>query len=66
MAKKAFEKSGKDVESKRMKEGSKREEAFDLKQARGYKCGGKVKMASGGVARGTGIAVKGKRFTRNG
>jgi len=35
-----FEKSGKDIEKKGMREGSKREEAFDKKQ---MKCGGKVK-----------------------
>lgn len=41
-----FEKSAKDKESKGMKEGSKKEEAFDKKQ--NFKCGGKVKMARGG------------------
>ena len=35
-----FEKSKKDKEPKGMKEGSKKEEAFDAKQ---MKCGGKVK-----------------------
>ena len=36
----AFEKSAKDKEPKSMKEGSKKEEAFDKKQ---FKCGGKAK-----------------------
>ena len=40
---KPFEKSKRDVEPKGMKEGSKKEEAFDRRQAKGYKCGGKVK-----------------------
>ncbi len=35
-----FEKSKKDVEPKGMREGSKKEEAFDKKQ---FKCGGKAK-----------------------
>ena len=39
-----FEKSGKDVEKKSMKEGSKKEEAFDRKQMMGMK-----KMAEGGM-----------------
>jgi hypothetical protein len=39
---KQFERSKKDVEPKGMKEGSKREEALDRKQA-GYKSGGMVK-----------------------
>lgn len=50
MAKKpfAFEKSSKDKEPKGMKEGSKKEEALDKKQA--LKCGGKVmKKAAGGM-----------------
>ena len=51
----AFEKSKKDVEPKGMKEGSKKEEAFDAKQAKGMKCGGGVKK----MARGGGVAVKG-------
>jgi len=58
-----FEKSGKDVEVKgKGKEGSKKEEAFDKKQAKGYACGGKVKMTSGGSVRGAGIAQRGKGF----
>jgi len=39
-----FEKSGKDIEKKSMKEGSKKEEAFDRKQMMGMK-----KMAEGGM-----------------
>jgi len=59
-----FEKSKADKESKKNgKEGSKKEEAFDKKQAPGMKCGGKVKkMAEGGIVRGTGCATKGKKF----
>lgn len=61
-----FEKSGKDKEVKgKGKEGSKKEEAFDAKQAKaaGYKCGGKVKkMATGGSVRGTGAAQRGIGF----
>lgn len=37
-----FEKSKKDVERKGMKEGSKREEAFDRKQVQKLACGGVV------------------------
>lgn len=65
MAKKPnpFEKSKKDVERKgKGAEGSKKEEAFDKMQ----KTGGKMKgYATGGIMRGAGIAVKGKRFTRS-
>ena len=43
-----FEKSGKDVEKKGMKEGSKADMALDAKQM-GMKKGGCVKMAVGGV-----------------
>jgi hypothetical protein len=43
MTMKAFEKSGKDVDPKGMKEGSKADKALDLKQMRGMKKGGKVK-----------------------
>ena len=45
MAKFPFEKSKKDKEPKGMKEGSKKEEALDRKQAKGMpsKCGGAVK-----------------------
>ena len=45
MAKLPFEKSKKDKEVKgKGKEGSKREEAFDVKQKKipGFKCGGKI------------------------
>lgn len=52
-----FEKSKKDVEKgSKGKEGSKKEEAFDKKQAPGMKCGGKVKK----FAKGGGIEVRGK------
>jgi hypothetical protein len=63
-----FEKSPKDKEPKgKGKEGSKQEEAWDKKQAKGMKCGGKVAgKAGGGIMRGTGAAVKGKKFTRAG
>jgi len=52
MAKKkaSFEKSGKDVEKKGMKEGSKADMALDKKQM-GMKKGGCVKMATGGIAK---------------
>jgi hypothetical protein len=50
----AFEKSAKDKEPKGMKEGSKKEEAFDKSQ--GMKCGGKVKK----MAKGGGIESRGK------
>ena len=40
---KGFEQSKKDKEPKGMKEGSKKEEAFDRKQAKGFKCGGMAK-----------------------
>jgi len=59
----AFEKSGKDVEKKGMKEGSKADMALDKKQM-GMKKGGMTKMAGGGLAAGhksaDGIASKGK------
>jgi hypothetical protein len=59
-----FEKSGKDVEKKGMKEGSKADMALDKKQMMGMKKGGMPmkKMASGGSAssRADGIATKGK------
>ena len=60
-----FEKSGKDMETKRKgKEGSKKEEAFDKSQM-GMKRGGATKkMAAGGLSSGhksaDGIASKGK------
>lgn len=73
MTMKQFERSSKDVEKKGVKEGSKEDMARDraqLKAAnkeRGMKKGGKAKCyAEGGIMRGTGIAVKGKKFTRNG
>jgi hypothetical protein len=55
----AFEKSGKDVEKRGMKEGSKADMAMDKKQMMGMKKGG---MASGGSAssRADGVATKGK------
>jgi hypothetical protein len=57
-----FEKSAKDKEKKGgPKEGSKKEEAMDVAQM-GYKRGGTVKCASGGMMRGTGAATKGKKF----
>ena len=36
------------------------------KTTRKYKCGGKVKKAKGGIARGGGAAKRGLRFTKNG
>jgi len=60
----AFEKSGKDVEKKGMKEGSKADMALDKKQMMGMKKGGVSKMAGGGLSAGhksaDGIASKGK------
>jgi hypothetical protein len=55
----AFEKSGKDVEKRGMKEGSKADMALDKKQMMGMKKGG---MAAGGSAssRADGIASRGK------
>jgi hypothetical protein len=56
-----FEKSGKDVEKKGMKEGSKADMALDKKQMMGMKKGGMTKMATGGFVRAAdGIASKGK------
>jgi len=64
MAKKkgAFEKSGKDVEKKGVKEGSKADMAMDKKQMMMKKGGATKKMASGGSAsaRADGVATKGK------
>ena len=59
---KMFEKSGKDVEKKGMKEGSKADMALDKKQMMGMKKGGMKKMAAGGSAssRADGVATKGK------
>jgi hypothetical protein len=58
----AFEKSGKDVEKKGVKEGSKADMAMDKKQMMMKKGGATKKMASGGSAssRADGIAQKGK------
>ena len=58
----AFEKSGKDVEKKGMKEGSKADMAMDKKQMMMKKGGTAKKMASGGSAsaRADGVAQKGK------
>jgi hypothetical protein len=58
----AFEKSGKDVEKKGVKEGSKADMAMDKKQMMMKKGGAAKKMASGGSAssRADGIAKKGK------
>ena len=55
-----FEASGKDVEKKGMKEGSKADMASDKKQMMGMKKGGMKKMAAGGMAKGGGIESKGK------
>jgi len=57
-----FEKSGKDVEKKGMKEGSKADMMLDKKQMMGMKKGGMKKMAAGGSAssRADGVATKGK------
>jgi hypothetical protein len=73
MTKAQFERSKFDVEKKGVKEGSKEDMARDRAQmkaankAKGMKCGGKAKgYAEGGIMRGTGAAVKGKKFTRNG
>ena len=57
----AFEKSGKDVEKKGVKEGSKADMAMDKKQMMGMKKGGMKKMAAGGfTSSADGIASKGK------
>jgi hypothetical protein len=45
-----FEKSGKDVEKKGMKEGSKADMALDKMQMMGMKKGGMKKMAAGGMS----------------
>jgi len=44
-----FEKSGKDVEKKGVKEGSKKDMAMDKMQMMGMKKGGMKKMATGGI-----------------
>jgi hypothetical protein len=55
-----FEKSGKDVEKKGMKEGSKADMALDKKQMM-MKKGGMAKMATGGFVRAAdGVASRGK------
>jgi hypothetical protein len=58
----AFEKSGKDVEKKGMKEGSKADMALDKKQMMMKKGGAAKKMNMGGMgyAKGGGIESKGK------
>jgi hypothetical protein len=57
----AFEKSGKDVEKKGMKEGSKADMALDKKQMMMKKGGAAKKMAAGGfTSSADGIASKGK------
>jgi hypothetical protein len=58
----AFEKSGKDVEMKGVKEGSPKDRAMDKKQMAMKKGGAAKKMASGGSAsaRADGVATKGK------
>ena len=56
-----FEKSGKDVEKKGMKEGSKADMALDKKQMMMKKGGATKKMATGGFVRAAdGVASKGK------
>jgi len=58
-----FEKSGKDVEKRGMKEGSKADMALDKKQMMGMKKGGMAtkKMAAGGFTKeANGIAQRGK------
>ena len=55
---KMFEKSGKDVEKKGMKEGSKADMALDKKQMMGMKKGGSVSSRADGVAK------KGKTDTK--
>jgi hypothetical protein len=55
-----FEKSGKDIEKKGMKEGSKADMALDKKQMMGMKKGGMKKMAAGGFTKeANGIAKRG-------
>jgi len=58
----AFEKSGKDVEMKGVKEGSPKDRAMDKQQMAMKKGGAAKKMASGGSAsaRADGVAQKGK------
>jgi hypothetical protein len=64
-----FEKSGKDVEKKGVKEGSKKDMMMDKAQMMGMKRGGATKkMASGGLAAGhksaDGVASRGKTKAR--
>ena len=63
-----FEKSGKDVEKKGVKEGSKKDMMMDKSQM-GMKKGGMKKMAGGGLAAGhksaDGVASKGKTKGKN-
>ena len=71
MTKAQFERSTFDKEPKGAKEGSKEDKTLDKKQLKaankGMKCGGAVKgKSAGGVMRGTGAAVKGKRFSYDG
>jgi len=60
----AFEKSGKDVEMKGVKEGSPKDRAMDKKQMAMKKGGAAKKMAAGGLSGGhkaaDGVATKGK------
>jgi hypothetical protein len=62
-----FEKSGKDVEKKGAKEGSKKDMMMDKMQMMGMKKGGMKKMAGGGLLSGhksaDGVATKGKTKT---
>jgi hypothetical protein len=59
-----FEKSGKDVEKKGVKEGSKKDMMMDKKQMM-MKKGGMTKMATGGFVRSAdGVATKGKTKAR--
>jgi hypothetical protein len=59
-----FEKSGKDVEKKGAKEGSKKDMMMDKKQMM-MKKGGMTKMATGGFVRSAdGVATKGKTKAR--
>jgi hypothetical protein len=59
-----FEKSGKDVEKKGVKEGSKKDMIMDKKQMM-MKKGGMPKMATGGFVRSAdGVATKGKTKAR--
>ena len=61
-----FEKSGKDVEKKGVKEGSKKDMMMDKAQMMGMKKGGAAKkMATGGFVRSAdGVATKGKTKAR--